>query len=151
MDLDELVQLTSDLGDATDELAAAARRAGQDVPGVPLQLRPGPDPLRARLERVLVLQGELVALLGSQEDAPTALESVTVGLVVPPSAWQVSAGERGMVRDRARAALDRAAARLGLVVVTEPEETVAEDERGGVVVTLTAGGRRVRPRGAPTG
>ena len=72
---------------------------------------------------------------------PAALESVTVGLVVPPSAWQVSVGERGVVRDRARAALDRAAARLGLVVVTEPVETVAEDDRGGVVFTLTAGGR----------
>ncbi|MFQ1004070.1 hypothetical protein [Modestobacter sp. SSW1-42] len=139
MDLDELARLTSDLGDAVAALGDAARRAGQDVPGVPLQLRPGPDPLRVRAERVLALQEELAALLGPRGDAP--LRSVTVGLVVPPGAWQVSAGERGVVRDRARVALDRAAARLGLVVVTEPEETVTEDERGGVVVTLTAGGR----------
>jgi len=142
VDLDELARLTADFGDAADELTDAARRAGQDVPGVPLQLRPGPDPLRARVERVVGLQEEIVALLGAHDPAPPApLESVTVGLVVPPSAWQVSAGEKGLVRDRARAALDRAAARLGLEVVTEPEETVAEDERGGVVVTLTAGGR----------
>ena len=142
MDLDELARLTSDFGDAADELNAAARRAGQDVPGVPLQLRPGPDPLRARVERVLSLQEEVFALVGVHGGGvPAPLESVTVGLVVPPSAWQVPVGERGLVRDRARAALDRAAARLGLVVVTEPEETVAEDERGGVVFTLTAGGR----------
>ena len=141
MDLDELARLTSDFGDAADELNDAARRAGQDVPGTPLQLRPGPDPLRVRVERVLTLQEEIVALLGVPEGAAAPLESVTVGLVVPPSAWQVSAGERGLVRDRARAALDRAAARLGLGVVTEPEETVAEDDRGGVVFTLTAGGR----------
>jgi len=142
VDLDELARLTSDLADAVDELNDAARRDGQDVPGVPLQLRPGPDPLRVRVERFLSLQEEVLAVLGVQE-APASgpLESVTVGLVVPPSAWQVSAGERGMVRDRARAALDRAAARLGLEIVTEPEETVADDERGGVVVTLTAGGR----------
>ena len=142
MDLDELARLTADFGDAVDELNAAARRAGQDVPGVPLQLRPGPDPLRRQVHRVLALQEEVVALLGVPADGvPEALQSVTVGLVVPPSAWQVSAGERGLVRDRARAALDRAAARLGLVVVTEPEETVTEDDRGGVVFTLTAGGR----------
>ena len=140
MDLDELARLTSDFGDAVDELNDAARRAGQDVPGVPLVLRPGPDPLRVRVQRVLVLQEEVLALIGLEE-APGPLQSVTVGLVVPPSAWQVSAGERGLVRDRARAALDRAAARLGLEIVTEPEETVADDERGGVVVTLTAGGR----------
>ena len=142
MDLDELARLTSDFGDAADELNEAARRAGQDRPGVPLQLRPGPDPLRFRVERVLALQEEIVALLGPRaEEAAPVLQSVTVGLVVPPSTWQVTAGERGLVRDRARAALDRAAARLGLVVVTEPEETVVEDERGGVVVTLTAGAR----------
>ena len=137
MDLDERARLTSDVGNAVDELDDAARRAGQDAPGVPLQLRPGP---RVRAERVLALQEEIVALLGPGEPA-APLESVTVGLVVPPSGWQVSAGERGLVRDRARAALDRAAARLGLVLVTEPVETVAEDGRGGVVVTLTAGGR----------
>jgi len=141
VDLTELARLTSDFGDAADELNAAVRRAGQAVPGVPLQLQAGPDPLRAPVQRVLALQEEIVALLGTPDDVPPVLESVTVGLVVPPSAWQVSAGERGLVRDRARAALDRAASRLGLVVVTEPEETVAEDERGGVVVTLTAGGR----------
>jgi hypothetical protein len=141
VDLDELARLTSDFGDAVDELNDAARRAGQDVPGVPLQLQPGPDPLRARAGRVLALQEEIVALLGVPGDQLVALQTVTVGLVVPPSVWQVSPGERGMVRDRARAALDRAAARLGLVVVTEPGETVAEDERGGVVLTLTAGGR----------
>ena len=142
MDLDELARLTSDFGDAVDELNDAARRAGQDVPGAPLELRAGADPLRARVGRVLALQEEIVALLGVGEDpVPPPLESVTVGLVVPPSAWQVSTGERGLVRDRARAALDRAAARLGLEVVTEPRETVAEDERGGVVFTLTAGGR----------
>ncbi|MCZ2827479.1 hypothetical protein O2W14_01350 [Modestobacter sp. VKM Ac-2986] len=141
MDLDELARLTSDFGDAADELNDAARRAGQDVPGVPLQLRVGPDPLRGRVERVLTLQEEIVTLLGAQDGAPGPVETVTVGLVVPPGVWQVSAGDRGLVRDRARAALDRAAARLGLVVVTEPQETVAEDERGGVVFTLTAGGR----------
>jgi len=141
VDLDELARLTSDFGDAVDELNAAARRAGQDVPGEPLELRAGVDPLRARVGRVLALQEEIVALLGVSADQASALQSVTVGLVVPPSAWQVSAGERGLVRDRARAALDRAAARLGLVVVTEPEETVTEDDRGGVVVSLTAGGR----------
>ena len=142
MDLDELARLTSDFADAVDELNAAARRAGQDAPGVPLQLRPGPDPLRARVERVLALQEEVLAVLGHPDvaEVPAAPQTVTVGLVVPPSAWQVSTGERGVVRDRARAALDRAAARLGLVVVTEPEETVSEDERGGVVLTLTAGG-----------
>jgi hypothetical protein len=143
VDLDELSRLTADLGDAVDELNDAARRAGQDVPGVPLQLQPGPGPLRTRVERVLGLQEEVLALLGPEEGtvAPAPLRSVTVGLVVPPNAWRVSAGERGVVRDRARAALDRAAARLGLVVVTEPVETVAEAEHGGVVVTLTAGGR----------
>jgi hypothetical protein len=141
VDLTELARLTSDFGDAADELNDAVRRAGQDAPGVPLQLRAGPDPLRARVQRLLALQEEIVVLLGTPDDVPPVLESVTVGLVVPPSAWQVSAGERGLVRDRARAALDRAASRLGLVVVTEPEETVAEDDRGGVVFTLTAGGR----------
>ena len=142
MDLDELARLTSAFGDAVDELNEAARRAGQDGPGVPLQLRPGPDPLRVRVQQVLALQEEIVALLGPRaEEVTPALQSVTVGVVVPPSAWQVAAGERGLVRDRARAALDRAAARLGLVVATEPEETVVEDERGGVVLTLTAGGR----------
>ena len=142
MDLDELARLTSDFGDAADELNDAARRAGQDTPGVALRLQPGPDPLRARVQRVLALQEEIVALLGAPgEGDPAPLQSVTVGLVVPPSAWQVSAGERGVARDRARAALDRAAARLGLEVVTEPQETVAEDDRGGVVLTLTAGGR----------
>jgi hypothetical protein len=140
VDLDELARLTSELADALDELNDAARRAGQDVPGVPLQLRPGPDLLRGRAERVLALQEDVSDLVGVHE--PTGpLQTVTVGLVVPPSAWQVSAGERGLVRDRARAALDRAAARLGLEVVTEPEETVAPVEQGGVVVTLTAGGR----------
>ena len=141
MDLDELARLTSDFGDAADDLNEAARRAGQDVPGVPLRLRPGPDPLRSRVARVLALQEEIVALLHLSEEPVTALQSVTVGLVVPPGAWQVTAGERGLVRDRARAALDRAAAHLGLVVATEPEETLAEDDRGGVVLTLTAGGR----------
>ena len=142
MDLDELARLTSDFADAVDELNDAARRAGQDVAGVPLQLRPGPDPLRVRVERVLALQEEIVGLLGrpDRDAVPAALRTVTVGLVVPPRVWQVSVGERGVVRDRARAALDRAAARLGLVVVTQPEETVSEDEQGGVVVTLTAGG-----------
>jgi hypothetical protein len=140
VDLDELARLTSELAGALDELNDGARRAGQDAPGVPLQLRPGPDPLRGRADRVLALQEEVLGLIGVVGVA-VPLQTVTVGLVVPPSAWQVSAGERGLVRDRARAALDRAAARLDLEVVTEPEETVAPVEHGGVVVTLTAGGR----------
>ena len=63
MDLDELARLTSDFGDAVDELNDAARRAGQTEPGVPLVLRAGDDPLRARVRQVLALQEEIVALL----------------------------------------------------------------------------------------
>ena len=86
MDLDELARLTSEFGDAADELNAAARRAGQGVPGVPLELQPGADPLRPLVARVLALQEEVVALLGPASTAAVPLQSVTVGLVVPPGA-----------------------------------------------------------------
>ncbi|WP_138760012.1 hypothetical protein [Modestobacter altitudinis] len=70
MDLDELARLTSEFAEAADELNDAVRRNGQDRPGVALLLGEGTGVLRARVERVLRLQEEVVALLGPALDGP---------------------------------------------------------------------------------
>jgi len=142
MDLDELGRLTADFVDAVDELNAAARRAGQTDPGAPLALPAGPHPLRARVERVLALQEEIVALLHTGAPAPPdGPQTLTVGLVVTRREWDVPAADRAPLSARARHALEQTARRRGLVVAGEPTETVVATEWGGAVITLTAPAR----------
>ena len=136
MDLAELNRLTTEFVDAVDELNAAARSAGQSDPGTPLDLGVASGPLRRRVTRVLSLQEDIVALLSDAPPEPM-LQSVTTGLVVPASQWRTSPEEQAEWQQKARAALDRAAAQLDAVVVGEPEQTVVADGWGGVVITVT--------------
>ena len=53
MDLPELARLTSEFSEVVDELTNAARRAGQDVPGLPIHVGEVEGSLRSQLERVL--------------------------------------------------------------------------------------------------
>ena len=139
MDLDELGRLTADFVDAVDELNAAAHRAGQTDPGVPLTLPAGRHPLRTGVDRVLDLQEEIVALLRPGPlPPPDGPETITIGLVVTRSEWNVPAAERGPLSARARRALEREAGRRGLVIAGEPRETVTGTGWGGAVITVTA-------------
>jgi hypothetical protein len=55
--------LTAEFAEVADELNEAARRVGQDLPGVPLALQPLPARPQFLVQRLLALQDEIVSLV----------------------------------------------------------------------------------------